>query len=160
VVRDLNVDSDDENIFESRDDMYLDEYESRGGVCDNGTKYEKAWLDGVMLRDHALKVVNAVNKSGTMAFVVDILDNDCANAYRIPVEFTKFDHGAETTTTHVQTWKSFDQFEFEVEMDYELDLSEIERMSNVLFIDVKPGRKARGKKGLYDVIMKALEDNK
>jgi hypothetical protein len=142
--------------FEAMHNKYLEEYVRRGGVCDDGTKYEKAYLAGFMLRDRALKVVDTFNMSDKVAFVVDETD-DAHSGYMIPVTFTRFDSGKLLCHTSVCKRDACGQMEFEIETETDLDKSEIDRLSSVVFIDPKPGRLALGTDGLYADVIKALE---
>jgi hypothetical protein len=140
-----------------RVDIWIEEYKRRGGICEDGIKYEKAYLLGLMLHDRAQKVTSAFNMlSNKIAMVVDtVTEVDDANAYFIPVTFIRFKSGALSRQTQTYAWQGNYCHEFDLECQG-IDPSEEDRLSNVVFIDPSPGRKACSKKGLYADVVRAL----
>jgi hypothetical protein len=143
--------------------IWDEEYKRRGGRYVDGVVYEKAYLWGLMLCDHARKVADAFNMlSNKIAMVVDVVDEVTLlneHAYSIPVTFTRFNSGVLSRFTRAYAWQSRESHVLDVE-EHGLAASEADRLSHIVFIDPSPGRKARSKQGLYVDVMKALESYK
>jgi hypothetical protein len=148
------------DLHMSKDDLWQPEYARRGGELGDGMTMEKAYVTGFMLKAHAERVTYAFNMmSDKLAVVVDVArDVQFSDIeYSIPVTFKRFDCGALTRLTRAWTWQGERDMERELELaDLGLE-DEMERLSMVLFLDTRAGRRAKKKNGLYADIMKALE---
>jgi hypothetical protein len=124
----------------------------------DGVSYEKGYVWGIMLAPNAIRVTSAFNMlSDKISMVVDAVKGvpRGRHPYSIPVTFNRFDCGALTQLTRATAWQGEKDMKFELE-NFGL-ASELKRLSVVVFIDPRPGRSARGRNGLYDDILKALE---
>ena len=93
--------------------------------------------------------------SDKIAFIVGTID-DNNSAYMIPVTFTRFNSGKLLRYSQISAFHSTGYQVFDLDC-FEIDEDETDRLAHVVFIDPKPGRKARRKHGLYADVMTALE---
>lgn len=133
------------------------EYENHGGIFDDGTEYEKAYLHGLMLHNDAKTVVDTFNMlSNKIAMVVNAVDTWQEDEYSIPVTFTRFKSGILSRKTRAWAWETLEMHEFDVKCQ-NIITSDMSDISHIVFIDPCPGRKARSKKGLYPDVLQALK---
>ena len=81
--------------------------------------------------------------SDKIAFIVGTID-DNNSAYMIPVTFTRFNTGKLLRYSQISAFHSTGYQVFDLDC-FEIDEDETDRLSHVVFIDPKPGRKARRK---------------
>lgn len=76
--------------------------------------------------------------------------------YSIPVTFKRFKNGALTRITRNTAWQGRnDRFNGDIQ-SLDVKQSEADRLSEIIFVDTKPGRRATGRDGLYADILTAL----
>lgn len=154
VISDLDL----FDLPDFRDEMWMPEYIKRGGKLENGVQLEKAYVNGVMLKQDAGRIAHTFNMlSDKIAIVVDVVDCvTSARPYSIPVTFMRFKSGALTRLTRNTAWiPKQDSLEGRNHLDG-MKNSEGRRLSEMIFIDTKPGRGAAGRNGLHHDIIRAL----
>lgn len=141
-------------------EMMEKEYVRLGGTFEDGVQYEKAYLCGLMLHREAERAVDAFNmRSDKIAMIVDhinVTSGETKTSYAIPVTFYRYTSGKVNYHTNVYAWETRDSHAFEVECQGMMP-SEADRLTGVVFVDPKPGRKARSERGLYTDVLRALD---
>ena len=147
------------------------EYRRRGGAIGDGMRYEKAYVWGFMLKEDAGRIAHAFNMlSDKIAMVVTAVEGD-PPVYSIPVTFNRFTVSSSSNHRSTNTKHQTDQHlirltritsiigEGDVRQNLEelgIKKREMSRVTVVVFMDPKPGRRAKGHNGLYADIFAAL----